>query len=351
MSETTGPLASLSGSAVSKLRRFFQGGVAEGAVQSTVQDYAAQFDGKSADQRAGASVGLARDYYQLVTDFYEYGWGQSFHFAARRAGERYKDSLARHEVHLAERLGLKPGLRALDVGCGVGGPMRTIARHSGAHVTGLTIAPYQVERARAHNLKAGLSHLCEPVLGDFNQMTFGPATFDAAYTLEACCHAADRRGPFAEVFRVLKPGALFAGYDWCMTPRYRAGDADHERIKLGIEKGNGVAKMVPTTELDAALKDVGFEVLEARDWAETSEPGLPWYSPLASGLSLQGFRNSRAGAFMTHQLVRALERLRLAPEGTLQTHDVLRLAQAALVEGGETGIFTPMYFWLARKPA
>ena len=35
---------------------------------------------------------------------------------------------------MAERLGLGPGLRVLDVGCGVGGPMREIARHSGAEI-------------------------------------------------------------------------------------------------------------------------------------------------------------------------------------------------------------------------
>jgi hypothetical protein len=41
----------------------------------------------------------------------------------------------------------------LQVGCGVGGPMRTIASTSGAHVTGITINDYQVERATYHNTK------------------------------------------------------------------------------------------------------------------------------------------------------------------------------------------------------
>jgi sterol 24-C-methyltransferase len=134
-----------------------------------------------------------------------------------------------------------------------------------------------------------------------------------------------------------------------MTDTYVAGDENHERIKLGIEKGNGVARLVKTKELDAALKDSGFELLDTKDWATTSDPELPWYSPLAAGLSITGFRNSRAGAFLTHQIVRALETFKLSPAGTVHTHDVLRLAQRALVEGGSLGIFTPMYFWLARK--
>lgn len=39
---------------------------------------------------------------------------------------------------------LKPGDKVLDIGCGVGGPLRRIAYLTGAHVTGITISPYQV---------------------------------------------------------------------------------------------------------------------------------------------------------------------------------------------------------------
>jgi sterol 24-C-methyltransferase len=331
-------------------QRIFQGALASGTVKSTVDDYAALFDHADAVDRDKQAAGIAKDYYQLVTDFYEYGWGQSFHFAPRAKSETYKQSIARYEHHLALRMGLKPGDSVLDVGCGVGGPMRSIARFSQARVTGITIAPYQIERGRRHNEKQGLNHLCEIVEGDFNAMPFEGGRFDAAYTIEACCHAGDRRGPFKEVFRTLKRGGFFAGYDWCMTDAYVAGDPNHERIKLGIEKGNGVAALKKTQELDQCLKDAGFEIVDTKDWATTSDPGLPWYSPLAAGLSLTGFRNSRTGAFITHQFVRALETLKLSPQGTVHTHDVLRLAQRALVEGGGLGIFTPMYFWLARKP-
>ena len=67
------------------------------------------------------------DYYNLVTDFYEYGWGTSFHFCTQRKGESYKAALARHEHFLALKLKIGPGKVALDCGCGVGGPAREIA--------------------------------------------------------------------------------------------------------------------------------------------------------------------------------------------------------------------------------
>ncbi len=325
----------------------FQGGVSASAVAGEVERYAGEFD-RSVQERGANDVSVARSYYQLVTDFYEYGWGQSFHFAPRKRGEGQRDCLARLERSLAVALQVGAAGRLLDVGCGVGGPMRTVARATGARVTGVTIAPYQIERARRHNARAGLADRCEVTLADFNALPFEPASFDGAYTLEACCHAEDRRRPFAQVFRALKPGARFAGTDWCLTDRFRPGDPRDERVKLDIEKGNGVAALSSSTALLAALEESGFELLEARDLALSSE--LPWYESLRAGLSLNGFRNSRAGAFLTHQLVRTLEAVRLSPPGTVLVHDVLRLAQRALVEGGEAGVFTPIYFWVARKP-
>ena len=46
-----------------------------------------------------------------------------------------------------------------DIGCGVGGPAREMARFSGASVVGLNICDYQLKRAQAHLEKSGLKHL------------------------------------------------------------------------------------------------------------------------------------------------------------------------------------------------
>ena len=55
----------------------------------------------------------------------------------------------RHEYYLGGRLGVNPGAKVLDCGCGIGGPYRNIAKFTGADITGITINEYQVwERAR-----------------------------------------------------------------------------------------------------------------------------------------------------------------------------------------------------------
>jgi sterol 24-C-methyltransferase len=106
-------------------------------------------------------------YYNLATDLYEYGWGQSFHFSRFAYGEPFYQAIARHEHYLAAKIGIKDGDKVLDVGCGVGGPAREIAKFTGAHITGLNNNDYQIERATRYAQKEGLAHQLQFVKGDF----------------------------------------------------------------------------------------------------------------------------------------------------------------------------------------
>ena len=108
---------------------------------------------------------MVNHFYNLVTDFYEWGWGQSFHFAPRFHNETFVESIKRAEYHLCSRLGLKPGMKVLDAGCGVGGPMRNIAVFSGASIEGITINEYQVKIGNKYNSQNLLQDQCKSVQG------------------------------------------------------------------------------------------------------------------------------------------------------------------------------------------
>ena len=82
---------------------------------------------------------MVKDFYDFVTDLYEWGWGTSFHFSPGLPGRSWKVSEEVHEARIAAILDLKPGMKCIDCGCGIGGPMRSIAKNSGAHITGVTI--------------------------------------------------------------------------------------------------------------------------------------------------------------------------------------------------------------------
>lgn len=58
-------------------------------------------------------------------------------------------------------------MKVLDVGCGVGGPAREIAKFTGCHVTGLNNNDYQIDRATHYAEKEGLSKQLAFVKGDF----------------------------------------------------------------------------------------------------------------------------------------------------------------------------------------
>eukprot|EP00274_Cyanoptyche_gloeocystis_P001395 CAMPEP_0196656506 /NCGR_PEP_ID=MMETSP1086-20130531/17426_1 /TAXON_ID=77921 /ORGANISM="Cyanoptyche gloeocystis , Strain SAG4.97" /LENGTH=340 /DNA_ID=CAMNT_0041989277 /DNA_START=114 /DNA_END=1136 /DNA_ORIENTATION=+ len=313
--------------------------------------YMAMFDKKSTDHDSRREIydTIAKYYYDLVTDFFEFGWGESFHFAPRFAGETFEQSITRHECQLANRLGLKPGMKCLDVGCGVGGPARTIARFSGAHIVGLNLNDYQIKRGQKLGEHYQLSNLVTYQKGDFMKMPFPDNSFDAVYECEATCHAPDKAAVYAEIFRVLKPGGLFGQYEWIMTDKYDPNNAVHKEIKYGIEIGDGLPDICgPKTVLDA-LTTVGFQTIEYADLATTSQVG--WWTPLEANMSIQGFLKTGIGRFLTRQAVKTLEWAHVAPAGSYTVQCFLETAAKNLVLGGKTGIFSPMFYTLARKPA
>jgi len=293
---------------------------------------------------------MTQNFYDLVTDFYEYGWGESFHFAPRHGKETFDQSIARSEQYVALRLGIKPGNKVIDCGCGVGGPMREIARFSGSQVLGINISDYQVDRANKLNVKYGMDGLCKVVKGDFMNLGFKDE-FDAGYAIEATCHAPDKEVCFKSIYDSLKPGALYCTYEWCMTPKYDPKNAEHVRIRKGIEVGNALPDIPPTTYVVDVFKKVGFEVLEITDFGESNKHNpIPWYDTLAGRLTINNFRFTRVGRWLTHRMVSTLEYMRIAPNGSTDTAKMLNDTADALVEGGQAGIFTPSFFVLVRKP-
>ncbi|KAK3423016.1 hypothetical protein EUGRSUZ_G03363 [Eucalyptus grandis] len=257
--------------------------------------------------------------------------------------------MKRQEHFLASQLALKPGYEVMDVGCGIGGPLREIARFSFASITGLNNNEYQITRGEELNRAAGVDKTCKFVKADFMHMPFSDNTFDAVYAIEATCHAPDIYGCYKEICRVLKPGQYFAAYEWCMTDSFDPHNKEHQDIKAEIEIGNGLPDIRLTGQCIEALKQAGFEVIWEKDLAEESP--VPWYQVLdGNHFSLSNFRVTPLGRFITRIMVEALECVGLAPEGSLRVLKVLERAAEGLVKGGRMGIFTPTYFFLVRKP-
>jgi sterol 24-C-methyltransferase len=343
-------------------------------VASEIADYEKQFGGarenigaitneESIEKRKEEYFRMIDRFYNLVTDFYEWGWGQSFHFGPRHHDEPFMDSIKRAEYYLCLRLGMKEFvvengkkrvMKALDVGCGVGGPMRNMCIHSKCDITGVTLNKYQVKIGNEYCKSHGLDKKCRLVELDFQKIpeTFAPETFDVAFEVEATCHSPDRVVTFGGIHKVLKPGGLFCGYEWVMTRKWDPSNADHTRIKEGIEVGNALPTLVKWSFVVECMEKAGFTMLDHFDANENLHAAneLPWYETLAGKMSLSGFRMTHLGRLCTHAMCWTLETLMIAPSGTTQVSALLNATAIDLVDGGKAEIFTPSYFFLGQKP-
>ena len=133
-------------------------------------------------------------------------------------------------------------------------------------------------RGNELNKLAGLQDTARSVQADFMKLPFEKNSFDGVYAIEATCHAPRREDVYGEIFRVLKPGQIFACYEWCLTPKYNPEDELHRLVKKKIEEGDGLPDMATEQACVDALKAVGFEVIEARDMALDTlyGSGDPW---------------------------------------------------------------------------
>jgi len=307
---------------------------------------------KKVGEREEKYVTLVNSYYDVATAFYEFGWGASFHFAPRKKYEDQRSAILRHEAILAHRLRLKPGQKVLDVGCGIGGPMRNIATITGASIVGMNNNAYQISRGEQENKIAGLDTTCSFVKGDFCKMSLPDKSFDAVYAIEATCHAPRRQDVFGEIFRVLKPGGTFAAYEWCLTDNYNPENPEHLSIKKKIETGNGLPDIAHTSVIDSALKEVGFEILETRDVvADTPKDDIPWFEPIQGRwFPPKKIQLTSLGSSLCNGMLKLFEIIRIAPPGTEKVSVMLQVGADGLVRGGEQKVFTPSYFFLVQKP-
>lgn len=121
-------------------------------------------------------------------------------------------------VALLREADLRPGERVLDVGAGIGGPARTMARHFGATVTALEPTVRFAELARELNRRSGLAGSIEVVQGQAAPLPFPDQSFDLVITQAVWANLEDKGAMLAEARRVLAPGGRMAAFEIVAGP-------------------------------------------------------------------------------------------------------------------------------------
>ena len=143
-------------------------------------------------------------------------WGEHIHLGYyplnKNIGFREAKVQFVHELVSWSGLDKLPrGSRVLDVGCGIGGSSRILANYYGFNVTGITISPAQVKRAKE---LTPYECKCNFKVMDALDLKFEEGIFDGVWSVEAGAHMNNKTKFADQMLRTLRPGGYLALADW-----------------------------------------------------------------------------------------------------------------------------------------
>jgi SAM-dependent methyltransferase len=156
-------------------------------------------------------------------------------------------------VELADLLPVRPGQHILDIGCGLGGPARYMAKRFQCTVSGIDITEPFVEAANKLTALLRMQGQVKIVHGDGHRLPYPDSYFDGAYTQHVTMNVADRAKFFAQAFRVLKPGAFFA------LTEHGLGPEGNPHYPLPWSEDGAGAYLISPSHTRVVLEQTGFE--------------------------------------------------------------------------------------------
>jgi phosphoethanolamine N-methyltransferase len=159
----------------------------------------------------------------------------------------------------------------LDVGCGAGGvTLHLLEAHALATATGFDVELPVIEAARRHAAERNLSNRASFVQAAPGRLPFADNSFDVVFSKDALLHVPDKDVLFADIYRVLKPGGVFAASNWMIS---HDGEPSPEMKAYIAAEGLSFAMASPARYAEA-MRRAGFTGIEKRD-------RNPWYREVA----------------------------------------------------------------------
>ncbi len=225
-------------------------------------------------RRTGALHTKVRDrqavghHYDVGNEFYEVVLGPSMVYSCAYWSEQGAlEDAQRDKLELVcRKLGLRPGMRLLDVGCGWGSMAIHAAREHGAEVVGITLSREQAAYARKRIADEGLTDQIEIRVQDYRDVRDGP--YDAISSIGMAEHVGSEKYlEYArELYALLKPGGRLLNHQIARRPQ---ADESAYSIDEFID-----AYVFPDGELSpvgstvAQLETAGFEVRDVESIRE-----------------------------------------------------------------------------------
>jgi sterol 24-C-methyltransferase len=242
------------------------------------------------------------------------------------------------EKRFCQQLGMKQGDRVLELGCGKGRVAAHLASLSRAHITAINIDQGQLTNALKFAKKNNLSHHCQFINADFNDLPlpFDDNSFDCMYEIQALSLSKNLKMLFRELNRVVKPGGKISLLEWVRMPNYNPDDPHHVDLMRRVKPLIGAIGTPSPKEYETLLQDAGFDVLVSE------EPSLnKGQGPLINKASY----NYNAIAKIIHFCVK----FKLLPQYFTLLFDRLRQGGKAFREAEKLGLVTTSYHIVAQK--
>jgi cyclopropane-fatty-acyl-phospholipid synthase len=245
-------------------------------------------------------------HYDVGNDFYRLVLGSSMTYSCgyweSSDGSLAQAQAAKHEL-VSRKLGLAPGMRLLDVGCGWGSMAIHAAQEHGVQAVGVTISQAQAELARKRVAEAGLSGRVEIRLQDYRDVADGP--YDAISSIGMAEHVGAVRLPeyAATLAGLLAPRGRLLNH--AISKSLRPGGDPRPSFLDRYVFPDG--ELLPVGTTVSALESAGLEVrdveslrehyaLTLRQWVANLEAGWDQVVRLSSVGRARVWRLYMAGA-------------------------------------------------------
>jgi SAM-dependent methyltransferase len=169
---------------------------------------------------------------------------------------------------LIARLDLAAGSEVLDVGCGIGGSARHLARTHGCRVTGIDLTAAYCELASELSVRLGLAEQTRYLQASAVDLPFGDDSFDVVWTEHVQMNIADKLRFYGEMARVLRPGGTLAFHDVFAG---EAGQLDFPVPWATSADASFLAPVATVREILAALP------LEIDSWVDCTAASTSWF--------------------------------------------------------------------------
>ncbi len=205
-----------------------------------------------------ALAGVGKDFENLTTD-------DLFFFDEIHIGGRRETRL------IAENFSLCKGDLVLDIGCGVGGPARTLAHEFGCRLVGIDITRSFCRAADMLTRLVSLEDAASFVNADAVQLPFVERSFDAVWMQHTALNIEDKRELFSEIHRVLKSGGELILHEVV------SGNTNSMHYPVFWAAGDDTNHLSTESELRLGLEDAG---LRTQQWEDVTARSLEWYRRL-----------------------------------------------------------------------